>query len=883
MIEKTSLTSNQDTAANPLENVWVQANAGTGKTKVLIQRLLRILFRSNDITKTGILCLTYTNIAVAEMRNRILAGLSSWAKASDEDLAILLDGIVQQMPVTKDDIKKARSIFYTYIDNPDILKIKTIHGFCEEILRRFPLEAGISPSWSLIQDANQKVLLQEAFTILLGENKTDLDINIKDAFLQLVEIIPENYMDTLLDILSKMYKHFFQIKDFVKYRKYFIDTTRKFLNLDDPTQTEVSPEKLRKIKEEALKIKKPAKYLIKIIENTDLYIENTIDFEDYKEPYLKSSGEIQNHITKNDFLIEEANRIYLLNQRIQNQKVFDRTMAIFDLSAGFAKIYKGLKLKHNVLDFEDLVLYVKKLFSSPENMGWVLSQLNVSLNYILVDEAQDTSPVQWEVLRMLSQDFFTEGDTENSKHSLFVVGDTKQSIYGFQGADPKSFAVSRSTIGQQIEQNNRVIQDVPLSQSFRSLPAILNTVDAFFSSSDVIEKTGFVNNTHATFRKDKKGLVEIHKLVSKAEDDVDTKGYIRNIADKIKSLIDSKEYLPKDIMVLVQNRHPFSALLVSELKRLGIEVAGSDRIVLPNFSAIRDLLYLIRFCINSADDYSLCCVLKSPIFRLKEDDIFKLCFAKNQENKKRHSESAANIPISVFDIINKSNNDIYNLLNDFISWSKLYGPYSFFMKVLQTNSIRQSFISALGDQVIDPLEEFLTISLAYERTQPGTLKHFLKWFVTGGSEIKRDMYSSSGVRIVTVHGSKGLEAPVVFLIDTVSIPSKEPILPVDSNLLVKAGCKIDNAFPDVWLWAKDIDDSIQTNLAAEEKNRLKIEEYYRLLYVAMTRAKDRLYIYGYTSRKNANALSWHSMLWNVLSENEKAIKEDDLTIRFTND
>ena len=126
MIEKTSLTSNQDTAANPLENVWVQANAGTGKTKVLIQRLLRILFRSNDITKTGILCLTYTNIAVAEMRNRILAGLSSWAKASDEDLAILLDGIVQQMPVTKDDIKKARSIFYTYIDNPDILKIKTI-------------------------------------------------------------------------------------------------------------------------------------------------------------------------------------------------------------------------------------------------------------------------------------------------------------------------------------------------------------------------------------------------------------------------------------------------------------------------------------------------------------------------------------------------------------------------------------------------------------------------------------------------------------------------------------------------------------------------------------------------------------------------------------
>lgn len=882
MIEKTNLTENQDKAANPVENIWVQANAGTGKTKVLIQRLLRILFRSEDLEKTGILCLTYTNIAVAEMRNRILSGLRDWARASDEDLKILLDGVVQEKNVTDDDIKKARNIFYTYIDNPDILKIKTIHGFCEEILRRFPLEAGISPSWSLVQDASQKVLLQEAFTLLLTSDKNDLGINVKEAFLHLVEIVSENYMDTLLDILSKHYKDFFQINDFAKYRQYFIDTTRKFLRLDLPVQLEACPEKLRKIKELAMQEKKPANYLIDIIKNTDLFIEKTIDFDKYKAPYLTGDGKLQSHVKKRDFLVEEAERIYSLNQYFENQKVFDRTLAIFDLSAGFAKIYKDLKQKRNVLDFEDLVLYVKKLFSSPENMGWVLSQLNIQLHYILVDEAQDTSPAQWEVLRMLSQDFFTEGDTKNSKHSLFVVGDTKQSIYGFQGADPKAFASSRESIGQQIEQNNRFIQDVPLLKSFRSLPAILNTVDAFFSAQSVIEKTGFINNTHACFRKDEEGLVEINKLVSKMDDGIDVKGYVKIIADKIQAVIETEKYCPKDILVLVQNRKPFVMPLVNELKQRGIEVAGSDRIVLPNFPAIRDLLYLIRFCINQSDDYSLCCVLKSPIFRLKEEDVFNLCSIKNIENKKRGSESDEFISMTVFEALKNYDKDIYDTLNNFISWSKLFGPYSFFTKVLSTNSIRQSFISALGDQIIDPLEEFLTICLAYERTKPGTLKVFLKWFITGGSEIKRDMYSSEGVRIVTVHGSKGLEAPVVFLIDTVNTPNKETIIPVDSELLKKSGCKINPNYPDIWLWVKDIEDSEQVDLAIEEKEKLKTAEYYRLLYVAMTRPKDRLYIYGHTPHKNANKMSWYSMLWDVLSESDKAIK-DDTTIRFIND
>lgn len=863
---------NQNIASNPSENIWVQANAGTGKTTVLVRRLLRILFRGgkyNEEIVPGILCLTYTNAAAGEMRNRILSALRQWAMESDDKLRDLLDGISENTPATDKDLAYARRVFYMYIDNPDVLKIKTIHSFCEEILHRFPLEAGISPSWSLVSGAAQSVLLQDAFDRMIKNSFNNISNvqNTINAFYRIIDIKSEYFLSELRELLLSRYRSFFQVEDTDKYREYFIETTRKILNLDTDIDVNPNIDELKKILESARNIektsKKPVQYIQNIIRLTEQYIENTIDFQEYKSAYLTNDNTIIKNVLKTDVFVDEATRVYNIQQYMLNMSVFQDTMALFDLSLDFANTYRAIKQEHNLLDFEDLILYTQKLFAKPDVMGWVLSQLDISLSHILVDEAQDTSPQQWNILRALAGDFFTDGDTENNR-SLFVVGDTKQSIYGFQNADPNAFAESRDAIAEQIKNNYRSIQEIALDQSFRSVKPILDTVDYFFDNPEIIKNTGFHNNKHKCFRENDKGFVEIHDVFKC--DKVGTeknKIYVNMLTDKIKELIDAGRPA-NDIMVLVQKRGAFVDLLSTALKKRGIDIAGADRIKLPEFSAIKDMLHLVRFCLDTTNDYSLCCLLKSPIYQLKERDIFNLCKIKNDT---KNTEK----PLNIFDVLRDTNVDIYNDILDTIEQSKTMAPYSFFTYVLNKNKTREKFISALGKQVIDPIEEFMTMCLAYERTQPGTLHHFIKWFITGDSEIKRDMDASQGVRIMTVHGSKGLASPVVFLIDTLTFPKPETILNI--NHLHK-----NNNF-DVWLWKTKTSETIEPII---DKNKAdQIAEYYRLLYVAMTRTRDELYIYG-CDMDRAPDMVWHKQLWNVFGNKRELFVNDD-TIRITND
>lgn len=870
MAKKDKLSPEQEIAAEPTLNVWVQANAGTGKTSVLTARLLRILFRSDEPIG-GILCLTYTNAAAGEMRNRILGALREWAMASDEELRELLVGVAINKNPNDADIAHARQIFFKYIDNPEILKIKTIHGFCEEILHRFPTEAGISPSWSLVSDAPQRILLHDALNNLV--NSSSNDARTVAAFNHIVGVMSEYKLDDLLGYIEKQYKDFFVVNNFDNYRKYFIDTIEKKLNINNQKNTEKDIKKLKNILKCAKNDEKGGKTLEKIISLIEQYIENTIDFEKYKTAYLTGAGAISKFVLGREYLMDEAERVFTINVHKINKKIYDDTLALFDLSAAFAKKYQELKQIHNVLDFEDLILYTYRLFSNPENMGWVLSQMDLSLSHILVDEAQDTGPLQWKLLQILAGDFFVAGDSSNLPRSLFVVGDTKQSIYGFQGADPNAFATSRDEIAAQIKNNARGIQEVPLTQSFRSVEPILKTVDMFFGDENVSRCTGFMNNPHKCFRIGQHGAVEIHGLCTPGPQGtpVARKEYIRGIADKIQSLLKDGKYEPHDIMILVQNRNPFAVPMANELKKRGIEVAGSDRVVLPNFPVIRDFMNLLRFCINPMDDYSLACVLKSPMFGLTDVDVYKICDARNKETLRRRGENRDIPHATVLEFVQKMYPEIYAVLYDFMEKYAVCGPYSFFTYVLNNYGMREKLIAALGMQIIDPLEEFITICLAYERTRPGTLRHFIKWFITGNSEIKRDMDAGAGVRIVTVHGSKGLQARVVFLIDTTAMSKIDNFYPIS------------NTDMPVWVWLPSI--SGETSPEIKElraiQERKGIEESFRLFYVAMTRARDELYIYGFTSNNNAPELSWHNMIWQTLS-NKPGITVENNIIRISN-
>lgn len=865
MTKKIPLSPEQEVAAEPTNNVWVQANAGTGKTSVLTARLLRILFRSDEPIG-GILCLTYTNAAAGEMRNRVLSSLRDWAMSTDDELRELLVGISINKVATDDDIKHARQIFFKYIDNPDILKIKTIHGFCEEILHRFPTEAGISPSWSLVSDAPQKVMLHEALERVV--NSTALDANTINAFEHIIGVVSEYKFGDLLENIEKQYKNFFRANDFIKYRNYFIDTIKKKLNIQTKKTWCFDRDALKSVLEQAKVENKPNKTLTELINGIEQVLENTMDFDKYKNLYLCANGNIKRGLNY-DYLAKEKERVLEYNNYLINDKIYQDTIALFDLAAAFAKAYQELKQSYNVLDFEDLILYTHRLFSNPETMGWILSQMDLSLSHILVDEAQDTGPIQWEILQMLAGDFFAEGDKNNLPRSLFVVGDTKQSIYGFQGADPMAFATSREKIASYIKNNARQIGEPALTQNFRSAKPILDAVDMFFGDETVVARTGFQNNEHKCFQVKERGAVEVYKLVSSSDDDTATmrRQYIRGIADKIENMIATGKHIPSDIMILVQRRSQLVSMLSSELKHRGIAVAGSDRVVLPDYPVIRDLMNLLRFCIDNTDDYSLGCVLKSPIFALTDADVYKICATRNADTDYRRRADKNAPRTTVLDVIEKMHPDIYGVLTDFMNRYTIDGPYTFFTYVLNNYNIRENMIAALGTQIIDPIEEFLTMCLAYERTRPGTLRHFLKWFITSASEIKRDMDSGDGVRIVTVHGSKGLQSPVVFLIDTTVAPKLDNFYDVNT----------DNADYPVWVWlpSKPESESPEVSELQSVAARKSIEESFRLLYVAMTRACNELYIYGFTTNKSAPELSWHGLLWNVLSGHLNASDTDE--------
>ncbi len=889
-------TSAQQDAVNPMQSAFVQANAGTGKTTVLTGRLLRILFSMESLDSVGVLCLTYTKAGAGEMRNRILQEMRRLAMADDTYISELVGDIIFPRPVTDADIQHAREIFYTYIDNPDILSIKTIHSFCEEILRRFPLEAGLSPSWSMATDSTQNILKHDAFVKMINDAKRNADKseNITNAFDLILDIVSEDNrsLARLMSILGGQYKYFFDQPDYINYRKYFIDTTQKFLNIQNVNIPDTDIKTLQNIIEIAKSIEKAPKYISDIITKTQQYIDKTIDFEEYKFAYLTRTSQTKiSNISKKDFLVAEQNRVYEINQLNRRKNIFENTIALFDLSAEFARTYKQMKSDRNLLDFEDLILYTRRLFESQENMGWVLSQMNTSINHILIDEAQDTSPDQWNIIVSLVNTIVSASDYSNIPPSTFVVGDTKQSIFGFQGADPQAFSNSRDIFERQIEESRLTFREPILDVNYRSVAPILETVDEFFNALP-----GFVNNAHkcSDANRNKEGFVELHKLIDSDKDEMDLSTYLDMIADNVAELIKTNYAKPSDIMILVRDRNPMAPIMVNKLKARGIDVAGSDRIRLPDFPVIRDLMHLVRFCIDNTNDYSLCCVLKSPSFRLNERDIFNICKIRNDANSARKKESDTPVLMTVFEALESQFPDIYSYLTDVIKWSHDLSAYSFFSRVLTHNNTRASMIAALGNQIVEPLEEFMTICLSYERTEPGTMRDFIKWFITGASEIKRDVNNSDGVRVITVHGSKGLQSKVVFLIDTAKMPKSEQIVPIENDALRHYGIVPNITMPALWLWTigvtrsdcADDDDDSNACIARvlRDADAARNAEYYRLLYVAMTRACQRLYIYGFRSgNRGGGADTWISKLWDVLSQDQtRFVNPEQTIIRISN-
>jgi len=876
--EYAAAVKSQRLAADPSSTKLASANAGSGKTRVLVNRVSRILL--GGAAPETILCLTYTKAAASEMQSRLFETLGAWSILDDAPLRKELDELVGTDKHSLS-LKQARQLFAKALETPEGLKVQTIHAFCERILARFPIEAGILPGFEPLDEAETAAIGEEVRAEIYTEGAQNPAGEIASA----IRIITLAKADMTLDSLFKWMSHSSEkIQNWENAGG--ITPLAKELGISDDAdehnilekaweqtpQPEIRQAATTLLESPSVGDKKKAGLILKALDIQDPAAAFTL----YVSAFLTAdkTSPLKSIITKKgphsavilfghkaEDPTAELTRILLAWQQAQAANCLAMTRAVFTIAKYFTAAFKRIKNRHRGLDFNDQVILVRNLLSRSEVSDWVRYKLDGGIEHILLDEAQDTAPAQWDIIDALASEFEQEQRNIPQARTLFAVGDEKQSIYSFQGAEPEQFLkkIQHYTGGKKTLSPR-------MRMSFRSAPEILQFVDQIFVDNKVIQRMFDAQDyplasdlvRHTANRIDA-GCVDLWPLVElpKSEDEKDpwdttpvnalSKGDARErlamrIAETIKGWIYTKEPVfdrelkdPEtgkkgmtramqagDILILVRQRNDFFDAVIRNLKGCGVAVAGADRLKLKDSIAVKDLLSLAKFTLLQSDDLSLAEVLKSPIFNYSVEDLFDV----STERKG-----------SLWNAVKSRRSETAKMLDNILMASRHFAPYEFFTRVLDMQgesglSITQQFYTRLGMEAKDAIEAFLSRALAHQREGSPSLAHFVRSFAQDDQELKREMDGGTGeVRVMTVHGAKGLEAPVVFLPDTTQTPSKSgPVIRVETGYAIPTSSK---QLPPVLEKYKE---------AAKAK---RSQEYLRLLYVAMTRAESRLVLCGY--------------------------------------
>ncbi|MBI3441341.1 MAG: double-strand break repair helicase AddA [Proteobacteria bacterium] len=905
----------QSQASDPLRSVWVGASAGTGKTKVLIDRVLRLMLPRSGLPRESatlpgkVLCLTFTKTAAAEMSNRIYESLSRWSVSGDAALDRELEGLIGTEP-TAEVREEARRLFARVLDTPGGLKIMTIHSFCQSVLKRFPVEAGLPPHFQLMDEQSAIEYLTKCLHNIIAEARKNSDSVLAQSFNHLTLHLDSGAMSDLMQqimskrsLLTEIFKHHGDVEGSAAktiqavYHHLGTDesvTERDILSragrLTDAEESRLrlallallggSKKDIEKVAFIQPWLEQPARRG----ELLPLYCQGffTKEGEIFKTLATKSAVAIYPDIV--EVMQAEAERLEKLQVERQSVRLAQLNAALLTVAAAMVGRYARYKKFRDTLDFDDLIIKTCELLAEENIVPWVLFKLDEGIDHILVDEAQDTSRHQWRVIEALSEDFFSgRGTREDTQRTLFVVGDEKQSIFSFQGADPYEFARMQKFFGTRVNELQEG-WEVFLEYSFRSTRAVLEMVDGVFSNAHIRKGVVFSLEReirHLPSRLGQAGLVELWPLVKTAVKEKNTPWQLpteidagdsaagrlaRQIAVTIKSWLDKKEVLASrgrpiragDVMILVQSRSIFVELLMRSLKSMGVPVAGVDRMVLTEEIAVMDLLALAQFALLPEDDLMLANLLKSPLVGFSEEELYQLCY------QRKHS---------LWAVVREKNPALASWLRGKIVKAGRVTPYEFFAEVLTTPcfadpvSGRRAFYSRLGFDIQDALDEFLNSCLHYEQSHTPSLQKFIDWFSRGEAEIKREQERGGAdlVRIMTVHGSKGLQAPIVFLPDTVKKAHDH------SRGRVRLLWPEDETGVPLWSSRAEFDAPIYAaqQKAAQERQE---EEYRRLLYVALTRAEDRLYICGYHGAKKAKPDCWYHLVADAFPSHARQIE-----------
>lgn len=859
-------TLRQIEAADPTQNTWLSANAGSGKTRVLTDRVARLLLSA--VSPQNILCLTYTKAAASEMQNRLFARLGDWAMKPDEELRREL---LELGEVNVDDLALARRLFAGAIETPGGLKIQTIHSFCASILRRFPLEAGVAPQFQEMDERSAALLQAE----VLDEMAAGPDRRLVEG---VATFFSDNDFTSLLQEITSRREAFTsdisenEVWDWLGLERGFNETSLENLAfgpddgllLHDLSGALASGSKTEvKVAPRLAALARSGLTWLALPELEKILLTGS----GAKEPFSAKIGSFPTKAMREGPIAHLVPRLEELMQRVEQSRpkrlaldTARKTLALHRFARVFLKEYEHRKQARGWLDFDDLISIAGRLLNDPGLAAWVLYRLDGGIDHILVDEAQDTSPAQWKVIESLAREFTTgESARSERERTLFAVGDVKQSIYSFQGADPAEFSRMFEAFKGAFKQIGRDVKGMQLEYSFRSSRAILDVVDF---SLDTVPGLGD-KIKHVAFQNERPGRVDLWPVIERSEkpekgswaDPVDmlapedaTVVLADRVADAISEMLksgsipgkngDLRPVRPGDVIVLVRRRSDLFHEVIRACKARSLPIAGADVLRIGGELAVKDIAAVLSFLATPEDDLSLAAALRSPLLGLDEDGLFRLAHGRGRQFLWNALRTQA-----------ESYPDIVAILNDLRREADYLRPYDLIDRILTRHDGRRRLIARLGPEAEDGIDALLAQALTYERMEVPSLTGFLSWLAAEEVKVKRQLDDASDqIRVMTVHGAKGLEAPVVFLPDTTVPKNRErrKTVSVDGQVL--------------WRASRDSAPAIMAE-ALDGSGQSEWEENMRLLYVAMTRAESWLVVAGAGDvGKEGEAASWYRIV-----------------------
>jgi ATP-dependent helicase/nuclease subunit A len=874
------LRRRQVEASDPAVSAWVAANAGSGKTHVLAQRVIRLLLDGVDPAK--ILCITFTKAAAANMANRVFDELRRWTALDDTALNTAIKGISNIEPDAARRTR-ARRLFAMALETPGGLKVQTIHAFCTRLLHHFPFEANVAARFNVLEEAAQAQRLAEiSLGVLLDAALAPADVLGQALAIAIATASDQTFKDVVGEAIRKRdavrawIDHGGSIEraidalcttlgvatnDTIEQVETEMTEGPLFPSSQWPAAAELLAQGGKSDQEQARRLR--AASAASGSQRAAYYVQLflTAKLEPRQQLFTRSIEICHPQLAES--LCGERQRMLALAERRKAVTCRDRTAALITIADAVLTRYQAAKDRRGELDYDDLIDKGLALLGG-ERSAWVHYKLDQGIDHVLIDEAQDTSPKQWEIVRRLTSEFFAGAGARSVTRTIFAVGDEKQSIFSFQGAAPREFEVMHRSFHALAAGVEHQFRHVRFRHSFRSGPNVLGAVDEVFARPEAFAglSADAIKTVHEPLPDAAPGLVEIWdtiKPASKREIEAwdapfdqltETSPQVR-LASKIARNV--KLWMKQgaragDVLVLVRQRGPLFEAIIRALKEGHVPVAGADRLVLTEHIAVMDLMVLADALLLPDDDLALATVLKSPLFGLDDEDLFELAWKRRGSLRAALRAKAPTQPRFA---------DALAKLQRFGEWARQM-PFAFYARVLGAEGGRKRLLARLGHEADDALDEFLNLALAYEQRETPSLQGFIAWLRAAQADVKRDMeITRDEVRVMTVHGAKGLEAPIVVLADTTTPPagppqrqprllSLEPSMPHVPNYLVWAAAKATDTAP---------------LCAARERARREAEdEYRRLLYVAMTRAIDRLIICGAETERPPPEGCWWALV-----------------------